>query len=571
MAAEEGDLGRAQRWLEASETGLVCFDRDFRFVYVNAAAAQLVEVPRDRLLGSTQWEVFPATLGTELERAYRHAMSTGERVVFEQYWPPQDLWYRLDVRPGPDGLDVAFADVTESKRLGDEGPAATAHEAQALLDLLTETSAALSATLDIDEAVHRLARLVVPRLADWCIVSSRTPGGQLTDLAVAHRDPRLERVAARYARHRVAAIAPGAPAHRALAAREVITVGDGRAESISELVSRLVTTPTARRLVTELAPGWVASVPLLSGGRVIGLLSLYRDAGRPGWTARELSAAVDVAGRAGTAVETARLYTEAALLAEGLQRSLLTDPPEPEHAEIAVRYLPAVEAAQVGGDWYDAFVQPGGTTMLVIGDVVGHDVQAAAAMGQLRSLLRGIATHSDGGPAEVLAGLDRAMAVLGVHTLATAAVARFEQDDGERDRGLVRLRWSNAGHLPPLAIHPDGSVVVLGGWRADLLLGVDPGAPRRESVLTLDRGSTVFFFTDGLVEDRRTDLDAGVARLRAALTEFAALPLQELCDAVLDRLVAGRPDDDVALVAVRLTGHSPDQGAPADVAPLPAG
>ncbi|MGY2078543.1 SpoIIE family protein phosphatase [Modestobacter sp. SYSU DS0657] len=562
MAAEQEDVTRAQRWAETTDTALVCFDRDFRFVYANAAAEKLVEVPRSQLLGRTQWEVFPATLGTELERAYRHAMSAGERVLFEQYYPPQDMWYRLDVGPVPDGLDVSFADVTEGKRLGGEQPAATADEAQALLDLLTETSAALSATLDVDEAVHRLARLLVPRLADWCIVSSRTPGGQLQDLAVAHRDPRLERVAARYARHRVAAIAPDAPAHQALATGEVITVGDGRAESIAELVARLVTAPTARRLVTELAPGWVASVPLMSGGRVVGLLSLYRDAGRPGWTPRELSAAADVAGRAGTAVENARLFTEQAQLAEGLQRSLLTEPPEPEHAEIAVRYLPAVEAAQVGGDWYDAFVQPSGTTMLVIGDVVGHDVQAAAAMGQLRSLLRGIATHSDGGPAEVLAGLDRAMAVLRLRALATAAVARFEQDDGERGRGGVRLRWSNAGHLPPMAIHPDGSVVVLGDWRADLLLGVDAHAPRRESVLTLERGATVFFFTDGLVEDRRTDLDAGVARLRAALTEFAALPLPELCDGVVDRLVAGRPDDDVALVAVRLTGPSPDAPVP---------
>ncbi|GHE07152.1 hypothetical protein GCM10011381_02100 [Klenkia taihuensis] len=107
-----------------------------------------------------------------------------------------------------------------------------------------------------------------------------------------------------------------------------------------------------------------------------------------------------------------------------LQRSLLTAPPEPDHAQVVVRYLPAVEAAQVGGDWYDAFLQPDGTTMIVIGDVVGHDTEAAASMGALRGLLRGIVTYSGAGPAEVLRGLDKSIQVLEVGTLATAAVAR---------------------------------------------------------------------------------------------------------------------------------------------------
>src|SRR3712207_4393631 len=262
-------------------------------------------------------------------------------------------------------------------------------------------------------------------------------------------------------------------------------------------------------------------------GRTLGLLTLYF---RTRSTLREadIVTAQDVADRTGLALDNYRLYAAQQQLAEGLQRSLLTDPPEPDHAEIAVRYVPAAEAARVGGDWYDAFLQPGGTTMLVIGDVVGHDTAAAAAMGQLRGLLRGIATYSDAGPVEVLRGLDASMATLQTHTLATAAVARFEQTPDELQRGVTRMRWANAGHLPPLVINPDGSVAELAGWKGDLLLGVDPDARRPESVVTLDRGSTVLLYTDGLIERRDADLDAGLVRLRDALVEFGGRPLQEM-------------------------------------------
>ena len=210
--------------------------------------------------------------------------------------------------------------------------------------------------------------------------------------------------------------------------------------------------------------------------------------------------------------------------------------------------------------------------MLVIGDVAGHDTAAAATMGQLRSLLRGIATsHDESGPADVLTKLDASMALLRVGSLATAAVARFEQDMGQRERGVTRMRWSSAGHLPPVTIHPDGTVDALGSFgRAELLLGVDPGTRRTETVVTLDRGMTVLLFTDGLIERRDSDIDDGMERLTAALADLADLPLQELCDRVLERMVEGQPDDDVALVAVRL--HRQDLARPTEAGPqvLPA-
>jgi serine phosphatase RsbU (regulator of sigma subunit) len=321
----------------------------------------------------------------------------------------------------------------------------------------------------------------------------------------------------------------------------------------------------ARELFGLLAPGALAVLPMRGRGRTLGLLTLY-VVGTRTLTEEDIAAAQDVADRAGLALDNARLYRAQAQLAEGLQRSLLTEPPEPDHAEIAVRYVPAAEAARVGGDWYDAFLQPGGSTMLVIGDVVGHDTEAAAAMGQLRGLLRGIATYSDAGPVEVLRGLDSSMSILQTNTLATAAVARFEQTPDELDRGVTRMRWANAGHLPPLVINPDGSVAELASWRGDLLLGVDPGTQRRESVVTLDRGTTVLLYTDGLIERRDDDLDAGMVRLREALLELADRPLDDLLDELLDRLVDGTPEDDVALVAVRL--HRQDRPRPAEAGPV---
>jgi serine phosphatase RsbU (regulator of sigma subunit) len=127
--------------------------------------------------------------------------------------------------------------------------------------------------------------------------------------------------------------------------------------------------------------------------------------------------------------------------------------------------------------------------------------------------------------------------------------------------GTTRLRWSNAGHPPPVVLAPDGAVTVLAEDRADVLLGVDAGRPRRESVAVLERGTTVLLYTDGLVERRDSDLDEGQARLTAALAELADRPLPELCDLLVERMVDSHPEDDVALVAVRL--HRQDRPRPA--------
>jgi len=232
-------------------------------------------------------------------------------------------------------------------------------------------------------------------------------------------------------------------------------------------------------------------------------------------------------------------------LAERLQRSLLTDPPAVPGLAMAVRYLPAVEHAQVGGDWYDAFPLPSGATMLVIGDVAGHDVVAATTMAQARGVLRGIAQTVPESPAAVLTALDRALQGLGVRTLVTATVAVVCRGSG----GTAELRWSNAGHPPPVLVGAGGSTVL--ERDADLLLGVDATAPRRDHRVPLPAGGTLVLYTDGLVERRGVPLDAGTAWLADELAGLAGRPLEELCDGLLADVTERL--DDVAVLAVRMT------------------
>jgi serine phosphatase RsbU (regulator of sigma subunit) len=245
-----------------------------------------------------------------------------------------------------------------------------------------------------------------------------------------------------------------------------------------------------------------------------------------------------------------RLFAAQRDLADALQRSMLTEPPRPEGCEIVVRYVPAAAGVEIGGDWYDAFLQPDGCTVLAIGDVAGHDTRAAAAMGQVRGLLRGISYASSRTPAAVLTELDRAIDGLALDTMATALVAEL----GPGPDGGTAMRWASAGHPAPVLLAPDGRVTVLDGVPADLLLGVNPRQPRTDHGTVLAPGSTVLLYTDGLVERRDRDIDEGTARLVDVLAECVGLPLDELCDRLLERLFLPDAEDDVAVLAVRLAG-----------------
>jgi light-regulated signal transduction histidine kinase (bacteriophytochrome) len=268
------------------------------------------------------------------------------------------------------------------------------------------------------------------------------------------------------------------------------------------------------------------------------------------WTAQELAEATELRSHVLEA-----LYSRSRSIvraAETLQRSLLTDPPRTAGLELAVRYVPAARESAVGGDWYDVFGQPDGSTVLVIGDVAGHDTEAAACMAQLRGVLRGLAFDNGAGPAAVLGRLDAAIEGLQLGAMATVLLARLDRTA----EGGTRLRWANAGHLPPLVVGADGAQRLLTASPAGLMLGVDATAARAEHEVVLEPGATLLLFTDGLVERRDQVFDDGIELLRAALGGLRDLPVEQLCDSLLARMLPERVEDDVALVAVRLTGDA---------------
>lgn len=549
---------RVERVLESMSAAFYSLDGDWRFSYVNAEAERLLGQSRDALLGQSVWELFPGAVASEFEENFRAAARTGKPVTFEAYYPaPLNGWYELRAWPSPDGLSVYFLDITERRAAQDRAERA---------DLLSEVTSELTGTMDAEEAVARLAHLVVPTLADWCIVTlvdRENASGRhgLRDVGWSHADADALPLVERYARTRIEALGDGSFLGRALETGRIVAIPQGAADAIRQVLL----SGEARDILEELAPESASVMPLPGRGRTVGLLSLFNGQERGPISREDLVTARDVAGRAGLALDNSRLYQQQRRLAEGLQRSLLTDPPEPDHVQVVVRYQPAAEAAQVGGDWYDAFLQTDGALVLVIGDVIGHDTEAAAAMGQLRGLLRGIAADSGDRPAGVLRRVDRVMQTLQVHTAATAVVARIEQTPDERHRGITHVRWSNAGHPPPMIISPDGTVAALAGVQADLLLGIDPDSKRVESEVTLDRGATVLLYTDGLVERRGQSLDDGLALLRDVLEELADLSLDDLVDQLLARMLPPRSEDDVALIAVRL--HRQDRHRPAEAGP----
>lgn len=252
-------------------------------------------------------------------------------------------------------------------------------------------------------------------------------------------------------------------------------------------------------------------------------------------------------------------------VAAALQSAMLPRLPEPDHLHLVGRYLTASGTDQVGGDWYDAIVSTSGGTTLMIGDVVGHDINAAALMGQLRSMLRAFTWDYQEPPSRIVTLLDRSMRDLDIKTLATLTVVSIDQTAADADDGSRTLRWTNAGHPPPVLLLPDGHTERLDRSRRELLLGVTPDTERTDHTDHAPPGSTLLLYTDGLIETRRHDIDDRIDALSTSLSEHRALPTEELVDALITDMVGDHPDDDVALLAVRFLPQ--DQPRPAAAGP----
>ena len=249
------------------------------------------------------------------------------------------------------------------------------------------------------------------------------------------------------------------------------------------------------------------------------------------------------------AVQRAMLLEEREQAAITLQNAALSELPVPPGLQLAARYRPAGTWAQVGGDWYDALVLPSGSTALVIGDVVGHDVDAAAAMSQVRSTLRTLAWAIDEPPGQLVSRLDEALPSLGVDVLASLVHLRLTPD---ADRWLAE--WTNAGHPAPLVVDADGGTRWLDVDAPDLIVGV-AALPRGEQRAEVAVGSRLLLFTDGLVERRGEDIGHGMARLAEVAARHRALAPEAWIDAIMADLLDDVPPDDVAVLAVLATGE----------------
>ncbi|MFG2077027.1 PP2C family protein-serine/threonine phosphatase [Nonomuraea maritima] len=235
-------------------------------------------------------------------------------------------------------------------------------------------------------------------------------------------------------------------------------------------------------------------------------------------------------------------------IALALQHCLLPDPPHVPGLEITTRYQPCATAVEIGGDWYDSFVSPCGSTLLTIGDVAGHDLTAAVAMSQLRNMLRGLAMDRDESPGEILRRLNVAAESLHPEWTATCILARLHHPD---DADWT-LSYSVAGHPPPLLVTDEGEAHYLPD-AVNPLLGVGSDLPRTSAVTTLPPHSTLLLYTDGLIEVPGEHLDNGLERLRRRGASLAHAPLDDFCDNLLTGLTT-TCQDDIAMIAVRLPG-----------------
>lgn len=547
--------GLLEEALDALQAGVAVFDGDWGIVYVNEAAARLLGRSRSQLVDRNIWIALPELGGTILHSFLLHARSVGESVTWRGFYPPAGSWLVATACRVGDRLHVTLRETTHRT---DELPVVTADDvpgpetAEAdteRLRYLAEVSEAMIGTLDTGESVQKLVELVVPRLCDWATASIIDEDGQFYDAGFAHRDPARLADLGFYLQQRTRPPAPTDESNPMTAA--LLTGEPIHLDSIDPaLVEPALGSDEVREAWQRLDAASFTIVPLRARNETFGALGLVNTSRRRPNSEMEVATAVEVARRASLAIDNTRLYGRQLKVAETLQRSLLTPPPQPDHLEIAVRYQPAASNMHVGGDWYDAFQQPDGATLLVIGDVVGHNVDAAAAMGQIRSVVRGIAYDRQEVPARILGRVDEVVSGLRIGTLATALIARLEQTPEQERRGLRTLRWSSAGHLPPLVLREAGGTEML-DTRPETLLGTGIARPRSDHLATLHPGDTVVFYTDGLVEHGRTGIDEGLVRLAGVVEDLRGQDMDALCDGLLERIVRDRSDDDVAIVVVR--------------------
>ncbi|MER7719680.1 GAF domain-containing SpoIIE family protein phosphatase [Streptomyces flaveolus] len=408
----------------------------------------------------------------------------------------------------------AAARIQEELLAAERSARADAERARQLLTFLADASDAVTASLDPGDIVRRLPELLVPDYAGhvevWLFDDEAVDRGVRPAAAV---------VAARSGRPQHAAAHPGG------------------LPGVDDLP------PSA------LGPDRpLLCIPLTARG-TLGVISLTAAGDR--FDPDACVMLVELARRVATALANARSYTQNRDIAEALQHAQLTDLPATTDLRLAARYLPATHGLNIGGDWYDAFRQPDGSMLAVIGDVTGHGLHAAVMMGQLRTALRAYAVEGDS-PAQILTRLHRMLRHQQPDLYATALIARFRPGD-------PTVEWAAAGHPPAILRTPDGAARPLHG-KPGAMLGIPLDHTYQDRTVHLPPGSTLALYTDGLVERRAQGIDPGINRLAQALAALSAVDLQDLglaADALLKPLLHdSERDDDVCLLLCHTgSGH----------------
>ncbi|MFD0271685.1 SpoIIE family protein phosphatase [Streptomyces sp. NPDC127106] len=539
---------------ETCPIGLVMLDQDLRYVHLNQALADMDGLPLEDHLGRRTDEVMLTHDGGAFRALMEGVARDGRPVVGTLVgmrtlgFPDRDQVRSVslfplsgagDTRRGVGGLLV---DVTDR-----EQALLDATAARQRLELLDRATARIGTTLDVDVTARELVEAAVPDFCDASVVELVRWADEREPF-----DPALPLVT-----HRIAALTTlPPPAPELVGGLETITyppgsgihdmLRTGRPVCVAvneDFTTRTVAHRERARLLLDSGLACIAIAPLVARGTVQGLAMFGRSAARPAFDESDLSLAGELASRAALSLDNARLYSRVRDIALTLQRALLpTAPATGPYVDLAHRYLPGSRITEVGGDWYDAISLPGDRVALVVGDVMGHGVPAAAAMGRLRVTAKALARHVTE-PAALMTELDAYTQETGIE-LATCLYLVYDPHTGF-------ARMANAGHPPLLVRHAGGTAETIG----DVLgvpLGVG-GVPFRSTDVELPDGAVLALYTDGLVESRDRDLDAGIAALGRELGAGAASgSLEDAADRILDRMLPDSATDDTVLILARV-------------------
>lgn len=537
------------------------WDRDLRCTWFNTSVHDRKIFRSGPKLGGYVTDLFDARHPDFLESAMRQVLETGVPLIRHELWPAEAerggryTWVTFQRLEGPDGRSLGVSSVAVHGSGGQE---------RGRLRLLSEAERGIGTSLDPMVTAQELADTAVPNLADYVTVdlTEAVPEGEepLERLkATDTRIPRFYRAGAAsihadyreslWSRATAVYVPPDSPFTTVLRTRKsyfepVLDASPG---------TWLDNDPDRARVIRESGMHSLMIVPLHARGETLGIAVFVRSENRVPFTRADLVLAEDLVARASMNLDNALSYSRERSIALTLQQDLL-----PHRlsgvgmVEVASRYLPSHSRSGVGGDWFDVFPCPGGRIAVVVGDVVGHGIKAAATMGRLRTMVRTLASLKMP-PDKLLTNADQLV----------VDMAHSDQEDGDTplpvisatclyavyDPATRRCTVASAGHPPPAVISPDGSVDFV-EVVPNTPIGV--GLASFASVgMELAEGSVLALYTDGLIETRDADIDQGLERLRTALA-YPTLSLDDLCASVIDTMISDGPlDDDTTLLLVR--------------------